>query len=246
MISSTFWVHVSEPTLYSGSRFARPPLDPFPPQATLLVTLPLSQPSRLVTFPVATWPYCFACICHQRRHYFSGRCQNVAVHVFIFTCTCKKKVVIFYNISTIFPQYFHNIFTIFSQYFHNISTIFYIFCIFTIFWQYFHNILTICSGWPVKMLVPVSLFLHVSAKSGGARHYFYTCLQTRRRWSDVASWPRCKGRVTWVGCGRDRRWMGWVGKDVVAGTHRCRTGQRLQRFCGSVCSLAGVAENNDF
>ena len=95
------------------------------------------------------------------------------------------------------------------------------------------------------MLVPVPLFLHVSAKSGGARHYFYTCLQTRRRWSDVASWPRCKGRVTWVGCGRDGQWMGWGGKDVVAGTHRCRTGQRLQRFCGSVCFFAAVAENND-
>ena len=40
--------------------------------------------------------------------------------------------------------------------------------VFTIFSQYFDNILTICFGGPVNMLVPVSLFLHVSAKSIGA------------------------------------------------------------------------------
>ena len=83
-------------------------------------------------------PHCFSSLCHQRRNHFSGRCQNVVVHVFIFTCTCKKKVVSFHNILITFPQYFHNIFTIFPQYFHNILTMFYIFCIF----RYFHHILT--------------------------------------------------------------------------------------------------------
>ena len=52
--------------------------------------------------------------------------------------------------------------------------------------------------------------------------------------------------VTWVSCGRNGWWLGWVGPDVVAGTHRCKIGQRLLRFCGGVCSLAGNAENNDF
>ena len=51
------------------------------------------------------------------------------------------------------------------------------------------------------------------AKNIGARHYFYTCLQTGRGWSDVASGPcemkgdvgrLCKGwtvdGVGWEGC----------------------------------------------
>ena len=52
--------------------------------------------------------------------------------------------------------------------------------------------------------------------------------------------------MTWVGCGRDGWWMGWVWTSVVVGMTRCRTGQRLLGFCANVCSLAGGAKNSDF
>ena len=43
--------------------------------------------------------------------------------------------------------------------------------------------------------------------------------------------------MTWVGCGRDGRWMGWVGAGLVAGMDRHWTGQRLSGFGGRVCVL---------
>ena len=132
MVWSTFWVHVSEPTLYSGSRFARPPLDPFPPQATLLVTPPPSSalppcdvPScDMMPSPIVPHPFVISVVIIFQGGVKMSRCMSSFLHA-----PAKKKCCHF--------------FTRFSQYFHNMLAIVLHFLYFCVFLQYFHIIFTI-------------------------------------------------------------------------------------------------------